>query len=151
MNLDVRYAAGLFDGEGWVTICKQMVKNRPDARYQLVVGIGMVHRPIIEAMRETFGGNIFSKKRSPGQSERTRDGHTWRVSSEPAAEFLKRVLPHLIVKRDEAELALSFQKHVSLNRSNIFKGINREGLIAEREEIYLQLRAMKRREFVSSE
>lgn len=151
MNLDVRYAAGLFDGEGWITICKQMVKNRPDARYQLVVGIGMVHRPVIEALQSTFGGNLFLKKPSVSQSERTRTGHIWRVSSGPAAEFLEKVLPHLIVKRDEALLALSFQRHISANRSNVFRGINRDALIAEREEIYLQLRAMKRREFVTSD
>jgi len=148
MKLDIRYAAGLFDGEGWATICKQSIKGRIDPRYQLVVGIGMVHKPIIESMKETFGGNVFAKNTSPAQSERTRNGFTWRLSSQPAADFLKKILPHLIVKRDEAELAIEFQSHVRKHVYDIkYKPETRPGLIAYRDEVFLQLRALKRREF----
>lgn len=148
MNLDVRYAAGLFDGEGWITICKQTIKGRIDPRYQLVIGIGMVYRPIILGLQETFGGNVFNKRTSPGQSENTRDGFIWRLSSQPAADFLKKILPHLIVKREEAELALEFQSHVRKHVYDIkYKPETRSGLIAYRDDVYLQLRALKRREF----
>lgn len=146
MKLELLYTAGLFDGEGWITLCRQMIKGRIDYRYQLVVGIGMVHKPIIYSLQETYGGNVYNKPRSSGQSLATRDGFHWRLSSGKASAFLEMLAPHLIVKQDEAILAIEIQKHIRRHIQDLaHKPDIRPKLIAERDAMYLQLRAMKKR------
>lgn len=150
MDLDIRYAAGLFDGEGWITLNRRVKPNSDHIQYQLFVGVGMVYKPIIEALQSSFGGNIFIKKTSPAQSERTRTGFLWTASSNPAEEFLTKVVPFLIVKREEAELAIEFQQHMRHHRQAHtlrYRPELREEFMAYREGVYHQLRALKRREF----
>ena len=148
MDLDIRYAAGLFDGEGWITLNKWEVPGRDYIRYQLFVGIGMVHKPVIDAMHSNFGGNVFVKRPSAGQSERTRTGSIWRLSLGPAAAFLEKIVPYLIVKKDEAELAIEFQAHMRRHTTDFkYRPHLRDELYAYRDDVYLRLRAMKRREY----
>lgn len=148
MDLDIRYVAGLFDGEGWITV---VVKKYPDrTSYQLVVGIAMVHRPLIEAIHRQLGGNIYIKMPSPSQSANTRAGVTWRLTSGPAAAFLEQVVPFLVAKREEAELAIEFQKHIRTHTNDFkYRPHLRPELYAYRDSVVARLRALKKRVFVS--
>lgn len=148
MDLDIRYVAGLFDGEGWITV---VVKRYPDrVSYQLTIGIGMVHQPLIETIRSQFGGNVFVKMPSPGQSANTRAGVTWRLTSGPAAAFLEKIVPFLVVKQEEAELAIEFQKHVRAHTHDFkYRPHMRDELYAYREDVVARLRALKKRVYVS--
>ncbi len=51
-----KYIAGLFDGEGYIRIFKKSKKNH--VGYYISAGIGMCHRPTIEAFHEKFGGSL---------------------------------------------------------------------------------------------
>lgn len=150
MDLDIRYVAGLFDGEGWITVSVKQMNARGYVNYQLFVGIGMVHKPIIDALKHQFGGNIFIKRPSPGQSARTRTSSVWRLSSGPAAGFLGQILPYLVVKREEAEIAIEFQQHIRRHTNDFkYRPHMRDELYAYRNDVVSQLRALKRREYFS--
>lgn len=157
MDLDIRYVAGLFDGEGWITVCKQKLGERGyghysphHVRYQLVVGIGIPHRPIIEQMHRQFGGGLFTNRSAQVKMPKSRPGYMWKVSSGPASSFLDLLLPHLVVKRDEAVIALQFHKHVRAHITDFrYHPEMREGLYAEREEFRRQLLVLKKRTYES--
>lgn len=150
MDLDIRYVAGLFDGEGWVTIGKQNLggyRQYSDlyVRYQLITGIQMTYRPIIEQLHQQFGGGLSLRKYA---KETHRRGYMWKVVSDPAAVFLRQLLPYLVVKKDEAEVGLLHQAHIRKHKADFrYRPEMREGIYAEREEFRRQLFALKKRCF----
>lgn len=147
--MDIRYAAGLFDGEGYIRVSIWKKPNSIHTRYQIFGGINMCHRPVIEALHEKFGGNMPD----PGRriSSRHRPLWTWNISSQIAADFLRKVLPYLIVKREEAELALELQANIDEFRYKLgnqhWLHSDREAIFARRAEIAEQMKALKRRSY----
>ena len=122
------YAAGFFDGEGYVGLLKR--KRGTSIEYFVQVSIGQNDGNIMDWVKENFGGNLYVVKR---------DGSFyWTISNRAAYKFLKRVLPYLKYKKPQAELALQF-----------FDGRpNTKHLLPEeyerREQIYLALKAQKK-------
>lgn len=148
--MDDRYVAGLFDGEGYVRIAKWEKPNSRHVRYQVFLGIGMTHRPIIEALHKEYGGSL-NQNRHDLRSKKHRIQFTWTISSRGAVEFLNRVLPFLVVKKDEADIALKLQEHID---ANPYKSVgpvalrdNHEKIIAHREKLYLAITALKKRSY----
>lgn len=130
--LDHRYAAGLFDGEGYVRIAKWAKPNSVHVRYQVFAGIGMAHLPVIQALRETYGGSLNVNRHS-ARNPIHRDQFVWNAASQKACAFLRDVLPHLIVKRDEAELALEVQASIDQWKHKL--GCH-HALHAQRDEVF---------------
>lgn len=109
------YAAGLFDGEGFVRVD---VWHKPDSnhtRYQVIASIGMVHYPVIKALQDEYGGSLL-ENRHDLRNPVNRIQFNWRVASQIACRFLKRVQPYLIVKADQVALALTLQEHIDRYR-----------------------------------
>lgn len=96
------YLAGFFDGEGCIHI-----QTRRDGRWlNLLVSIVQTNpRPLLLAHSE-FGGSLSKTDKSSGKSKKP----IWRLCFAPknAARFLRAVYPYLIVKKEEAEVALAF-------------------------------------------
>ena len=101
-RVSIQYIAGLFDGEGCITIAQT---GRGFRAHQVRCTIGIAHEGIIKAIVKMYGGYI--KERKPKQ-----DGyHTlwyWEVNSDSAIRFIRSVLPYLVVKRSQADMALEF-------------------------------------------
>lgn len=103
--LDFAYAAGFFDGEGAITIAQGA---RPDCRhpiYNMRVIVGQNDPAPLVWLRDRWGGSIIT--RAP---HGTRKRHyTWCCFARQASKFLSDLLPHLMVKRERATLAIEFQ------------------------------------------
>jgi hypothetical protein len=149
--MDDRYAAGLFDGEGYVRINRWEKPNSTHIRYNLFVGIGMSHLPIIQALQREYRGSL-NMNRHDLRNPRARIQFTWNVASRIAATFLRRIEPHVIVKKDEVLIALRFQDHVEntpyvrLGRKKERRE-NHEEIYAYREGLYREISALKKRSF----
>jgi len=119
-DLDVAYAAGLFDGEGHIAIVHRKAnpaatkKNRYE-RYYLALTLSQNREPVIRWLQQTFGGSVkfASGKRSYDAGRYIR--WDWVLSTASAAAFLRQILPHLRVKAEEAKIALKLQSTVTLN------------------------------------
>jgi hypothetical protein len=104
------YAAGLFDGEGSISIAvdlSRLKKKRSSPHFAAQVHIAMIDRCGIEIFPELFGGNISYQK------PRTKMRHglyRWQASTKNASKIIKEMLPYLRVKRPQAEILLEFQK-----------------------------------------
>src|ERR1700722_16756063 len=119
------YAAGLFDGEGYIRINRWEKPNSWHIRYQVLCGIGMTYLPVIEDFAATYSGGVHMNRHDL-KNPNHRIQFFCVVGSQIACAFLRRVLPHLIVKRDQAVLALELQADIDKHR---FKLGNRSGII----------------------
>nr|WP_292451015.1 hypothetical protein [Methylibium sp.] len=96
------YAAGLIDGEGCVRLQRQTTKRT----FTVVVQVSMSDKAkaLLTSMRETFGGHLYAQDfKRPEWATQT----TWRINGASAAVFLRRIRPFLILKREQAEIALA--------------------------------------------
>jgi len=111
-KLTIQYVAGLFDGEGCVNIYQTKKGVKKDRiGYELTATIYNTYFEIIKRLKETFGGYGLTRKR-----ERVRNGENWKTSYEwklscsKAKDFLKKLLPYLIIKKEQAKIAIEFQE-----------------------------------------
>lgn len=103
----VAWAAGVFDGEGCITINKQRpgTGGRKNVNHRLYIKVTMGHLPTVERLQDIFGkGTITLQKSAKGHN----DAHTWWVASREAGEVLGLMRQYLITKAAEADLAFEF-------------------------------------------
>jgi len=111
-NEAIAYLAGLFDGEGSINIFKQSnKKDRINSGYFLEISIGNTHKGVLQWVLENFGGRLTHNAEQ--YTKRNHRTWRWRASSNEACAVLKILLPYLIVKREQAQLAIEFQEHIN--------------------------------------
>ena len=84
------------------------ITGRPGHSYQLKVTVANTNPALPRWCVERFGGYFlrqFYEKKPPNRANATR----WRIQSYPAADLLTKCLPHFIIKRPQAEIAIKFQ------------------------------------------
>lgn len=150
--LDVRYVAGIFDGEGLVRIARWEKPSSPHTRYQVYVCIGMTWKPLIARLTEQFGGSFHINRHSL-RNMAHRDQYNWVCTSRTAHAFLTAIYPYLIVKRDEVACALRLQDSIDKwklrGRPKAGTESERQAIFAERESLYREISALKHRTFLS--
>lgn len=105
-NLDPAYVAGIVDGEGCISIFRSR-KQAKSGRYQwlthqLVLTVANLDINLLNSLREAYGGGLHGV--------RYPDPHQWSVTGEAAEEVIRLIKPWLIVKAEQAKLALEFQE-----------------------------------------
>lgn len=146
------YAAGLFDGEGYVRVAIWNKPNSNHTRYQVIAGIGVTYRPVVEALRDAYGGSL-NENRHDRRNPNNRIQFTWHIASQTAARFFRIILPHLIIKRDQVELALQLQDHIDRYRHKLgnqyWSHPDKERISAERVALADQISKLKKVSFSS--
>lgn len=103
-ELDLAWAAGLFDGEGHIGahLCSGTVYTH----WKLSVLVSNVHKPTMDKFQSLVGGRMRLRKNGPGNRK------IWvlRLGEGVAAAALEKLLPYLVTKKEQAELALEFRK-----------------------------------------
>lgn len=98
-RIDIRYLAGLIDGEGHIGFTETTNGNGVNPRL-LVYN---TYRPVIQALYDRWGGWLGEDTRRP------KTCYTWSASSQPVMEkAINDLLPHLIIKQDKAQEVLRF-------------------------------------------
>jgi len=111
------YCAGFFEGEGCVHIrAIRPTEERGNGKlsrpsYRLTVELANTDRPIIEWLRDTFGGTFQDRSHTPSivANPRRRAVFMWYKPAGDAQKFLMMLLPYLKIKQKQAELAIAFQ------------------------------------------
>jgi len=130
------YLAGLMDGEGHISLLKNRKHLKSDGfALTLNIGITNTNLPLMKWLVSNFGGVYYTRYSSDNSNPRWSDRYDWfpkgRKNKE---ELLLGVLPYLIIKREQAEIALEFlrldysknpeQRQVFVQRLN---DLNRRG------------------------
>jgi hypothetical protein len=150
--MDIRYFAGLFDGEGCVAIRKWAKPNSTHVRYSIYVSLGMTYKPVIEALVERFGGSLHINRHDL-RNPRNRIQFVWIAASQIGASAMRQMLSSLVVKKDEAELAIALQDHID-STPYIPVGRKKEPREGSKEinkyrnDLYEKITALKRRAFL---
>ena len=93
--IDMAWAGGLFDGEGYITVHKA---KRPKKTHKYVnLGLRMTDRDAVERFNAVFPGNLGSY---PGR-EHEKLVHRWTLSGKKALPVLQALLPYLCQRRRE--------------------------------------------------
>lgn len=135
-NTLLAWVAGIFDGEGSLTIKRS---NRSGTvHYQLWVTVGMSDRPenekALKILQKAFGGNISRIKPKGNRIGAV----AWTVVSNQALECLKKVIPYLVIKKKQAELLIEFQSNC-ISRTGPKKDPEK---LARQEDYFYRLRNM---------
>jgi hypothetical protein len=102
------YAAGLFDGEGYVDIYKASTsKASKSPSFMLRVIISQKDGIIMNWLQDNFGGYVQLEKRSNSYIYR------WDTRSQKAEKFLSSILPFVKIKTEQVQVALAFERKKS--------------------------------------
>ena len=141
---ELAYMAGLFDGEGCIHIARIHTKKRSLA-YQLVCKVSMYNLPVLEMLKECFGGSI---RRESKDELHNKYGllHSWAIWGSSSIAFLKQLMPYLRIKETQANLAIEFQskKAVGAKRGKWGNRGKTEEAIALEGQQYLLMRSLKK-------
>ena len=123
------YFAGLFDGEGYISV--NVKDGERGGTGVLYVGVGSTDFPVLEDLRRTFGGCLTKMRISSRSSKRL--SREWKITNGGAVAFLKAVYPYLRIKKRQAALAFKFRKMMDQNfrthdahRTGLFKELAAE-------------------------
>ena len=100
---DIRYIAGFFDGEGSIGIYENG-RGLFYLRTQLVQNSGRQSEGLMQMMVTRFGGHYSRQGTLSGRLKLN-----WQLSSTPAFRFLRQIEPFLVLKREQAQLAIAWQ------------------------------------------
>lgn len=106
--LDLAYAAGVVDSDGYIGIKRSdyAMRVRGDAGqavYMPRVVVKQVTPQAVELLHGMFGGHLLAAKPS---AKKGRPLHSWHVHSRMAAQTCEALLPYLRIKRAQAENAI---------------------------------------------
>lgn len=104
----VAWAAGFFDGEGCIMLTKRHRKN--SLNYDLRITVANTDIRSLHKFRQMFGGSIQVQVRP--DHERWLPSWTWVAQNRAAEQCLLRLLPWLVVKHEQAELAIRSRQYV---------------------------------------
>ncbi len=132
---NIIWSAGFLDGEGTISLKRIIRKGR--IYHQPYMSCGQTIKGIkaIEKLQELFSGSISSWH----QKGNNLDTVEWRVVSREALNCAKRILPYLILKREQAELIIEFYKLV-LKREKQYRLTDMD--YQKRDELFVQFRKL---------
>ena len=122
--LTKEYVAGLFDGEGCITVGRRRspIASEVFTAHKIVIQIRLAYKPILELMQQQYGGVLtpYKEYRNPADIVISKKPcYTWVLVREALVQrFLEDIYPLTHEKQSQCWLALEFlaQKHSVKNR-----------------------------------
>lgn len=121
---ELNWCAGFFDGEGFITIQRRVVrhKDKTYTGHYLRIGINHVSPKPLKEFHKILGGTFVYDKSSekPNQDGFKRTPrYKWHASCEAASLILIQLLPYFRNKNEVASLAIEFQKTMQQNKQKV--------------------------------
>lgn len=121
LTLSNQYVAGLFDGEGCLSISKRVIKGKHEkyVRYRLKIKITGTDLRVLELLKDWFGaGNIYRKFPSKKIQER-KPCYDWVLAGKAnMLRFISFIKQYSIIKEQHIKLALEFLATVNENKGS---------------------------------
>jgi len=117
----ITYLAGFVDADGSIFINKYKSGVKKSASYVPVLSISNKNRKVLDWIKETFPYNWTEEQRH-FKSDRHNDVWVIRLAGKKASDLLRRLTPHLIVKKEQAILARNLLSLKSMHKNGWYKG-----------------------------
>lgn len=141
----LEYIAGFFDGEGFISIQKASNRTHSGSRYWLIASVTNIHQGVLNEIQKVIGGKVLFYKNN--YTKHNGCGFHYKITlySKQAYDFLQSILPYLIVKQEQAKVAMRYQE--SLRHYNMGRGkmLSSEEL-AFQDKCYNDLRTLRKLE-----
>ncbi len=103
---ELRYVAGIVDGEGCIRISLHYNRSGNEC-YSLLLSVHMCCKAVLERLQELIGyGHIHHTR---AKNKNWRDSYRWELRGKRAYNLLSQVWPILVEKKEQALLAIEFQ------------------------------------------
>ena len=110
-KLTLAYVAGLFDGEGCFGTSRS-----PRSGHNFLVSIANTFLPVLLQMQMDYGGKVYKRKK---RQAHWKESYVWALAGRDGQrQFVEALLPHLVIKRQQAELFLAGLKLVQQPKSH---------------------------------
>lgn len=137
------YLAGIFDGEGTITITKTWRKDTVDhwPTVQITWTNITKQAELSEELKKRFGGYLKYYRPKQGKGKEI---VFWRLQSRKSVRFIKLLLPYLRVKKRHAEVIIRYSKLQGDNRK---RGARWEAPknLKEKEKLLKEIRNLNKR------
>lgn len=141
-DVENAWSAGIVDGEGWISVFKnRVVRKDGTSNYRLQVGVSNTDPRMCRKLQSLYGGSMSAEKNSKKYG-RAKPYYSWHLHGAQCKGFLDAVLPYLLVKRDQAEVALCYIDTIG-KRGWGKVSQTTDDTLAVRSEMYASLRALK--------
>ena len=110
-EFDLAYLAGIIDGEGCITIKVQKKPRQNRLTYEVQIMVANTNLKLMDWLKERFDGNYYTINK---KSQRHKTGYLWHFHKN-IKEVLEGVLPYLVFKTEQAEIALKLLELKSKN------------------------------------
>lgn len=100
--IDMAYLAGFFDGEGSVAVYTNGKRNGFTLRVQITQNKTRESTILLNKILDEFGGSLGDNSKS---------AWNYQCSGGMALHFLETLLPHLRLKKEQAQLAVDWYKN----------------------------------------
>jgi len=98
-DTDLAWAAGVVDGEGSIG-----AYTNGASAYVLSLQVGNTDFRMVSKLHDMFGGSL--RETNPCASGRTY--WQWKINAQKAGEAIRLIMPYLVTKKEQAEVALVF-------------------------------------------
>ena len=140
---EVGWIAGALDCDGCITINKSLSRRYKDRTYlihRIIVSIGLVDLAPIQWWAARFPGSRYTI-RAGRCLPNALPQHRWHASDSQAASLLTLVQPYLLIKAEQARIALAL--HATKKRYGSL-GVPPD-VLQLRDELHQQMRALNQR------
>lgn len=139
-NVQAAYFAGMIDGEGSLECQRQMQRRGRTPRYVLRISFTQVTPEPLTTMAVWVGGTVTKyQSRNPKRS----DTYRMHIPKSVAVPLLRRCLPFLILKAEQAELILGIESIRNLCSPRECKRGMPMDAVEKMEAMFQKLRATK--------
>lgn len=101
--MDLRYLAGFFDGEGSVAVYKNSDKRGYCLKFQLTQNVTPQSALIVDWLKNHYDVSVNVQRTLSGKEK-----YNVALSGAKAATILRDLQPHVILKKDQIDLALKW-------------------------------------------
>ena len=107
-GISIEYLAGFMDGEGCFALGTQIKKSNgkeyPNAKI-LLSQSGPEGLRLLERIQYEYGGRIYHHLKV-GEHKATKDAYKLYWNKQDGLEFCRKIIPHLILKKEQAQKVL---------------------------------------------
>ena len=114
-DLQAAWLAATMDCEGCFAIAKELHKKSGATNYRGRIFVGSTTEELLESCQFIAGGYIGrwrSKIKYKGKPTKT-----WVLTGDSLRKALTKIIPYLVVKREQAEILMAFNRTICVDRT----------------------------------
>ena len=114
MSTKWAYFAGIIDGEGCVRIGWGNYRADGERTRKGFLQVGNTSKALVEWLKANVGGNYYVDTANRATAKTV---YVWQINCRDAAKALRKALPYLVIKREQAKLLISFAQTLAQPQS----------------------------------